>query len=73
MASKKIKNIKDIYEIGGNSMQMAIKLGLTQASVEAWALYGIPRKHWPALLENYQIPLESIYLIDEEIRNENTK
>ena len=73
MASKKIKTIKDIYEAGDGTMQLAVKLDLTQAAVEAWGIYGIPRKHWAMLTDKIGIPLEDLFRIDEELRNEKSK
>lgn len=72
-STKRIKCIDDIYDLGGGTMKLAIALDVTQNAVWNWKQAGVPRKHWPALVEMFDLNPSDLYEIDEDIRNESKK
>lgn len=60
---KPITNIQDIYALAGGSTKLAAELNLHAITVEGWRRSGIPVKHWPSLIEKYDISPAELYYI----------
>ncbi len=59
----KPKNIKDLFEVAGNSTQLAASLNVQAFTVENWKRRGIPQKYFAHISKKYGISIEDIYKI----------
>lgn len=67
---KRVKNWTQFLEVVGGSKPLAIELGLERHTVLSWLAErgGIPRKHWPKLIERWGFTPMDLYTVDEQIR-----
>lgn len=65
---KKIKSLKDLFNLVGGSMEMGIICGCDQLSVMQWGARGIPHKHWDIILKRTNVTHEDLYNLDRKLR-----
>ena len=69
-----MKTVRDILEACGGSLEVAYRLSLHQATVEAWERGGVPEKHWTGLMQldrSGGLSPAVIHLVNEEVRSSN--
>lgn len=66
---EKIKNLAQLFQYAGGTMNLAMALKLQQVTVIGWKVKGIPQKHWADILKKFPITIDTIFHINQAIKN----
>lgn len=68
-----MKDLKELFQKAGGSIQLAASLGLNQWTVERWLKVGIPIKYWDTVMKYTSLDASQIYELNKRAINNYKK